>query len=97
MHVVDDVHRVDIHTREPLHHPFELAGHVIELEVITLHRLDCRPDLLAADFVSPAVDGVEKTFGEVSARSEELHLLADEHRRNTAGNRTIVTPGATHE
>ena len=47
VHVVDDVHGVDVHAGQPLHHPLELAGHVLEIEVLALHRAEVGTDLLA--------------------------------------------------
>src|SRR5688572_3828973 len=94
---MDDVHRVDIHDGQPLHHKIELRSDVIELEVILRDRFNRGADLFAANFVPSAVDGVEKTFGEIGARAEKLHLLSDEHRRDATGNRSIITPGAAHQ
>ncbi len=34
VHVVDDVHRADVHARQPVHHRLEPGRHVIELEVV---------------------------------------------------------------
>ena len=56
-----------------------------------------RTDLLAADFVPAAVDRIEQTLGQVGSRAEELHLLADQHRRHTAGDGAVVAPGAAHD
>ena len=36
VHVVDDVHGVDIHARQPVHHLLELAEHVVEVEIVAL-------------------------------------------------------------
>src|SRR5688572_6114476 len=94
---MDDVHRVDIHDGQPLHHKIKFRGDVIELEVVSRDRFNRRSDLFAANFVPSAVDGVEKTFGEIGARAEKLHLLSDEHRRDTTGNRSIIAPCATHQ
>src|SRR5205814_1494303 len=67
------------------------------LEIVALNRVDLWPDLLAANFVAPAVDGIEKTLCEIRARAEELHLLSHQHGRDAAGNRAIVAPRSTHE
>jgi hypothetical protein len=96
VHVVDHVHGVDIHFSQPFHHALELRCHVFKIEVVALDWVDFRPDLLAADLVAAAVDGVEKAFGEVRAGAEELHLLAHEHWRNTAGNCAVIAPRAAH-
>ena len=80
MHVVDDVHRVDVNTGEPLHHALELRQHVVEIEVFALDCAVLRTYLFACDFVAAAVDRIEKALGEVRARPEELHLFAHQHR-----------------
>ena len=97
VHVVDDVHGVDVHARQPVHHPLELLAHVVELEVVTLDRRCRRRDLVAADLVAPAVDRIQQALRQVGARAEELHLLADQHRGDTAGDRAVVAPGAAHD
>src|SRR5262245_35465430 len=94
---MNDVHRVYVHTCQPLHHSLELAGDIIEFEVLALNGSIQRHDLLPAEFVAPAVNRVEKTFGEVCARAKELHLLSHEHWRNAASNCAIVPPCITHE
>ena len=76
VHIVDDVHGVDVHTSEPIHHLFEPAEHVMEVKVLALHAVDLRSHLLACDFISAAVDGIQQTFGEVCPRAKKLHLLA---------------------
>ena len=80
VHVVDDVHGVDVHAGEPVHHPVELVNHVFEFEDVAFHGFEGGTYLIAADLVPAAVDGVEQTLREVGARAEELHLLADQHR-----------------
>ena len=98
VHVVDDVHRVHVHARQPVHHSLELRRRRRRTRGSRpVTGSNVRADLLAGDFVAAAVDGVEKALGEVRARAEELHLLAHEHRRNAAGNRAVVAPGAAHE
>src|SRR5262249_3962290 len=94
---MNDVHRIHVHPRQPIHHRLELCGNIVELEIIALNRIDLRPDLLPAELVASAVYGVKQTLGKIGARTKELHLLAHEHRRNTAGNRAIVTPSSTHQ
>ena len=79
MHVVDDVHRVDVHFGEPIHHFLEPVEHVIEIQVIALHRAVPGPNLIAGYFVAATIDCIEKTLGKVGARAEELHLLAHQH------------------
>ena len=56
-----------------------------------------RRDLVAGDLVAAAVDGVEQRLGEVHARAEELHLLAELHRRHAAGDAVVVAPMRPHQ
>ena len=42
-------------------------------------------DLLAGDFVAATIDGVQQRLCQVDPGAEELHLLADPHRGDTAG------------
>ena len=46
MHVVNDVHGIDIDAREPVHHFFELGDDVVKVEVLAFRRLR-RPGLSA--------------------------------------------------
>ena len=39
VHVVDDVHGVDVDAGQPVHHRLEASQHVVEVEVVALHRL----------------------------------------------------------
>src|SRR5262245_45364626 len=94
---MDDVHRVDIHARQPIHHSFVLVDDVVELEIVALHCVERWTHLLAADFIPASVDRIEQTLGEVSPGAEELHLLADEHGRNTTGDGAIVSPTTAHD
>ena len=70
---------------------------IVEVEDVPFHRVDRRRDLFAAHLIAPAVDGVEQAFCEVRPCAEELHLLADDHRRHAAGDRAVVAPGAAHD
>ena len=97
VHVVDDVHGVDVDVGEPVHHPLVSAEHVVELQELALHRLGRGPDLFAGDLIASAVDRVEQAFREVGPGAEELHLLADHHRRHAAGDGPVVAPGAAHD
>ena len=54
-------------------------------------------DLFAGYFVPAAIDGVEQRFGEIDAGAEELHLLAEPHRRDAAGDAVVVAPERPHQ
>ena len=97
VHVVDDVERVDVGLREPVQHRVEAAHHLVVIEHVRGDRRELRPDLLPAQLVAPAVQGIEQRLGQVHARPEELHLLADAHRRDAAGDGAVVAPLGPHQ
>src|SRR5206468_5794174 len=69
---------------------------LIEIQVLALDRAVLWPDLIAGYFVATTIDCIEQTLREVRARTEELHLFAHQHRRDTTGNSAIVAPRAAH-
>jgi hypothetical protein len=52
-----------------------------------------RCDLRAGHLVAAAVDRVQQGLGQVDPGAEELHVLADPHRRDAAGDRGVVAVG----
>ena len=97
VHVMDDVHGIDIHAGQPLHHCFKLVEHIVVGEIFTRDRSLLGRYLIAGDLVAAAIDSIEQTLGEVGTRAEELHLLAHQHRRHTTSDRAIIAPGAAHD
>src|SRR5207253_4642484 len=81
----------------PVHHLFEAFDDVVKFEIVAFDGAESRADLVAADLVTATVDGIQEALGEIGASAEELHLLAYQHRRDAAGNRAIVAPGAPHD
>src|SRR6266850_439190 len=79
VHVVNDVHGIDVNASKPLHQLFEPADNIVEIKVLALDGADCWTHLLACDFVAATVDCIEKAFGKIGAGAEELHLFAHEH------------------
>ena len=94
---MDAVHCVHIGARQPLHHAIELLKHLVIVEHVAGDGRRRRRDLITGDLVAPAIDRVKERFCEVHARPEELHLLAQLHRRHTAGNAVVVAPVRPHE
>ena len=92
VHVVDDVERVDIRLRQPVHHPFVAVDDLVIVQILASDGRELRADLLARHLVASAVQGVEQTLHRVHAGAEELHLLAEPHRRHAAGDRAVVAP-----
>ena len=97
VHIVYDLECIDIDLREPAHHLLELVHHVVIFKIIACHRGICRGNLLAANLVAAAVDGVEQALGEVRAGTEELHLLPYAHRGDAAGYAVVVAIFNAHE
>src|SRR6185369_6434990 len=86
----------DVDAGEPVHHALEALEDIVEVEILPLDGAESRAHLLAANLVAAAVDRVQQTLSEIGARSEELHLFADAHGRNAAGDSAVVSPGAAH-
>ena len=57
----------------------------------------CGSDLFAGHFVAAAIDRIEQRLGEVDAGTEELHLLAETHCRDAAGDTVVITPERPHQ
>ena len=54
-------------------------------------------DLFARYFVAAAIDRVEQRLGEIDAGTEELHLLAEPHGRDAAGDAVVIAPERPHQ
>ena len=96
VHVLDDVQRIHVDMREPVHHALILHDDVVVLEVLRTDRTVGRADLHARHFVHAAVDRVEQAFCEVRACAEELHLLARLCRRYAAADGVVIAPLRLH-
>ena len=96
VHVLDDIQRIHVDMREPVHHALILHDDVVILEVLRTDRTVGRADLHARHFVHAAVDRVEQAFCEVRACAEELHLLARLCRRYAAADGVVVAPRGLH-
>ena len=94
---VDAVEGLDVGRREPVHRAVEPRHDVVELERRVGDGLLGGRHLLAADLVASAVDGVQEGLGEVDACAEELHLLADAHRRDAARDGRVIPPRIADE
>ena len=97
VHIVNNVESVYVHAGEPTHHIVVSLHNLIIVKVLRGDRTVLRSDLLTGDLVHTAVDSVEKALGKVCSRAEELHLLTNSHRGNTASNSVIVTVGKAHK
>ena len=82
---------------QPFHGGIELGHDVVVVEEIAGHR-QCRgSNLIARYLVTAAIDRIEQRLCQIDAGAEELHLLAEAHRRDAAGDPVIVTPERPHQ
>ena len=97
VHVVDAVHRMHVGLCQPFHRGVELGHDIVVVEEIAGNR-QCRGrNLVAGDLVTAAIDRIEQRLGEIDAGAEELHLLAEAHRRDAAGDTVVITPERPHQ
>src|SRR4051812_45552430 len=97
MHVMDDIHGVDVNAGQPVHHLHEPVEHVVEVQVLSFNGSESRADLRARDLVPPSIDCVQKTLRKIGSRAEELHLFAKQHWGNTARYGAVIPPSAAHD
>ena len=90
MHAVDDVQRADVLHRQPVHKVVEAGHHGVVVQHLIAQRRGFRPHLDLQFLIHPAVNCVEQRFGQIGAGAEELHLLADDHRADAAGDGVVV-------
>ena len=96
MHIVNDVHGVDVQSAKPGKIDREAAGDFGIVEGFTFYGIHLRADAHFAHIVIAAVNRKQQKFSKVAARAEELHLFADLHRGNAAGNGVIVAVNRAH-
>ena len=82
---------------QPFHGGVELGHHVVEVEEVAGDRHCLGSDLLAGHLVAAAIDRVEQRLCEIDAGAEELHLLAEPHCRDAAGDAVVITPERPHQ
>ena len=97
MHIVNDIHRIDIKAGEPFHILVQSFLYRTVIESIALNYRHLRPYVQAAGIIYTAVQRQQQQLGEITARAEELHLLTYLHCRNTAGYRVIVAVYRAHK
>ncbi len=90
VHVVDKIQRADVLHRQPVHKVIEARHHGVVVQHVIQQRRGFRADLDLQLLIHPAVDRVQQCFGEVGAGAKELHLLADHHRADAAGDGVVV-------
>ena len=98
MHVVDDVQRSDVLFSQPVHEVIHALHHFVEVQDVAFDRFRFRTNLHFQFFINAAVDCVQHGFRQVSASTEELHLLTNNHRAYAASDSiVIVVEVRTHQ
>ena len=97
VHIVDNLQGIHVHLGQPTHHLLVFLHHLVIVEIFARNRLELGSHLHTGTLVAPAVDGIKQALGQIGTSTEELHLLADFHRRHTAGNAIVVTVIHTHQ
>ncbi len=97
VHVVNNVHGIHVHAGQPIHHLFIADQHIIEVEILALDGFVCRSNLFAGELISTAIDCIQQALGEIRAGAKKLHLLANQHWRDTTRNGAIIAPCAAHD
>ena len=90
VHVVNNVQRGNVLGCQPIHKFVHALKDSVVVQNFVHNRLGFRTDLVFGFFVHAAVDCVQQSFRQVGACAEELHLFADHHRADTAGNGVVV-------
>ena len=102
---MNKVKRVYVNARKPVHHIVEFLYYVVIIERTVTdngHKLGRNLKGLSRSFIErklvlAAVYSVEKTFRDVGARAEELHVFTDAHARNAACDAIIVAHFGAHQ
>ena len=99
VHVMDDVQGVDVELGEPVGDLLEVLHDLVVVEDLALtEHADRGADLFIVAFhIASAVDRIEQGLRQIDPRPEELHLLADFHGGNAAGDAVIVAEFCAHQ
>ena len=87
---MDDVQRGNVLGCQPIHEFVHARKDSVVVQDFVHNRFGFRTDLVFGFFVHAAVDCVQQGFRQVGACTEELHLFADHHRADAAGNGVVV-------
>ena len=96
VHIVYNVHRIDVKLRHPRCVRLERRNYLIVVKDLLGKGLSLGSDLLAVDLVASAVERHKKHLCKVTSRTEELHLLTRFHCGNTASDRIVVSEITAH-
>ena len=96
VHVVDGVHGIDVSFCEPIAVEIEAVEEAVEIDVFVRPDRHFRRDAGLFYFVHAAIDGEQYELCKVCACTEELHIFADAHGGDAAGNGVIITECGAH-
>ena len=97
VHIVDAVHCVYVESAKPRKVSVKASLDLGVVKHLVGHRLFLGSEASAVHIVNSTVEREKQKLCKVSSRTEELHLLADLHRRHTAGDSVIVAVGDAHK
>ena len=88
---------VDIKVAQPVYVDGEAFENAVEIKLFAVHNMHLGADVNSAGNIVAAVDCNKKELCKVASCAKELHLLADLHCGNAAGNSIVVTVDGTHK
>ena len=97
VHIVYAVHSVYVESAKPGQIAVKARLYLGIVKHLVVHNALLRSKTRAEHIVHTAVEREQEQLCEVGSRAEELHLLADLHSRDTAGDRVVVSVGDTHK
>ena len=96
MHIVDDVHGVDVSLCQPGPVEVDALDELVVVQVLLGPHGHFGAHLVALQLVPAAVDGQQHQLGQVGPGAEELHILAHAHGGHAAGNGVVVAVDWAH-
>ena len=96
VHILNQIQRIHIQTRQPVHHSHVLRKHFIVAQIFRGNGRISRANLLTALHIHAAIDGVQQTLRQIGAGTEELHFLTRLRSGHAAADRVIVAPDRLH-
>ena len=96
VHVVDDVHGVDVGLGQPGAVEVDALHQLVVVQVLLGPHGHFGAHLVALQLVPAAVDGQQHQLGQIGTGAEELHILANAHGGNAAGDGVVVAIDRAH-
>ena len=90
VHVVDDVQCSDVLFSQPVHEVIHALHDFVIVQHVAFDRFRLRTNLHFQFFINAAVDCVQHGFRQVCTRTEELHLLTNNHWTYAASDSVVI-------